>query len=521
MQWARRTGPCLHGPVVSEYGDGRSSGVLVHITSLPGRYGIGDLGPHAAEFITRIAAAGQRYWQMLPVGPVGAGNSPYSSLSTFAGNPLLISPQLLLEAGLVDGGELAAVEVPDNGHVDYPIVHHNKLALLGKAAHGFGSRSDPERLRRFDDFTEAHGQSWLDDYCLYMALRQVHEGGSWNVWENGLARRQPAAVAQARAHLEQTVEAHRVIQFLFFEQWGSLRRVAADHAIELVGDLPLYVAHDSADVWVNPDLFLLDDDGHPTVVAGVPPDYFSVTGQRWGSPIFDWDEMASRNFAWWRARVRHALALFDVLRIDHFRGIAGYWEIPAEEATAVNGQWRPGPAEKLLGSLRDDLGELPIVAEDLGKITDDVIALRDAFALPGMRVAQFGFDKAPDATIHHPDNYPTNVWAYTGTHDNNTTKGWFWEGNPRHRVWRLKRPRRSLYRMVDGRIPWGLNEMVSRSGAMTSVFPVQDILELGAEARMNTPGVANGNWEWRLRQNQLTDDALDQLHQLTRATSRS
>lgn len=514
-------GACLHRPVVSEYFDRRSSGLLLHVTSLPGRFGVGDLGPHARDFVARVAAAGQRYWQMLPVGPTGAGNSPYSSLSTFAGNPLLISPELLLEAGLVDGRELAAIEVPDSGRVDYPTVYHNKLALLEKAAQRFRSRSDQAMLGRFADFTKAHGQLWLDEYCLYMALQRVHGGGSWTEWEDGPARRQPTSLAHAREDLEESVEAHRVIQFLFFEQWGTLRRLAADHGIELVGDLPLYVAHDSADVWANPDLFLLDDDGKPRVVSGVPPDYFSVTGQRWGNPIFDWEEMASRNFAWWRARVRHALAMFDVLRIDHFRGIVGYWEIPAEEPTAVNGQWRPGPAEKVLGALRDDLGELPIVAEDLGKITDDVIALREAFAIPGMRVAQFGFDKAPDATIHHPDTYPTNVWAYTGTHDNNTTKGWFWEGNPRHRVWRLKRPRRSLYRQVHGRIPWGLNEMVSRSRAMTSVFPVQDILELGAEARMNTPGIATGNWEWRLRQNQLTDDALERLHQLTRANSRS
>jgi 4-alpha-glucanotransferase len=514
-------GDCLHGPVTSELVDGRSSGVLAHITSLPGRYGIGDLGPNAREFVTRLAAAGQRYWQMLPVGPAGAGNSPYSSLSTFAGNPLLISPGLLLEAGLVDGGELAAIEVPDSSHVDYATVHRNKLALLSKAARRFGSRSDRAMSERFAEFREAQGPLWLEDFCLYRALQQIHDGESWTGWEEGLSRRQPAALARARVKLEESVEAHRVIQFLFFEQWHDLRRVAVDHGIELVGDLPLYVAHDSADVWTNPDLFLLDDEGQPEVVAGVPPDYFSKTGQRWGNPIFDWEEMAARNFAWWRTRVRHALALFDVLRIDHFRGIAGYWEIPAEEGTAVNGQWRPGPKEKLLGALRDDLGELPVVAEDLGKITDDVIALRDAFAVPGMRVAQFGFDKAPDATIHHPDTYPTSVWAYTGTHDNNTTNGWFWEGNPRHRVWRLKRPRRSLYRLVDGRIPWGLNEMVSRSRAMTAVFPVQDILELGAEARMNTPGVATGNWEWRLRESQLTDEALDQLHQLTRSTSRS
>ena len=518
---AMRRVPACIGPVMSERSDTRASGLLLHVTSLPGRYGIGDLGPQAHEFVARVAAAGQRYWQMLPVGPAGAGNSPYSSLSTFAGNPLMISPDLLFDQGLVDEGDLDAIEVPDGDRVDYPTVLENKLALLGKAAARFASRADPATVQRFAGFIEAHGPLWLEDYCLYMALRRSRDGASWTKWEDGLTGREPAALARTAADLEEQVSANRVIQFLFFEQWQALRQTAAAHRIDLVGDLPLYAAHDSADVWANPKLFLLDDDGRPSVVAGVPPDYFSETGQRWGNPIFDWEEMASRNFTWWRSRVRHALSLFDVLRIDHFRGIAGYWEIPADEPTAVNGQWRPGPAEKLLGAVRDDLGELPIVAEDLGKITDDVIALRDGFALPGMRVAQFGFDKAPGSSIHHPDRYPTNVWAYTGTHDNNTTNGWFWQDNPRHRVWRLKRPRRSLYRRVGGRIPWGLIELVGHSRATTSMLPVQDILELGAEARMNTPGVGAGNWGWRLRHGQLTDTALSRLHALTRASSRS
>lgn len=512
-------GACLHGAVASEQFDSRASGLLLHITSLPGRYGIGDLGPNAHDFVTRIAAAGQRYWQMLPVGPTGAGNSPYSSPSTFAGNPLMISPDLLFEAGLVDRGELDAIAVPDGHHVEYPAVFENKLDLLETAAARFTSRADPALMQRFSEFTETNGPVWLDDYCLYVALRRARDGANWTSWEEGLARRSPGAVARKAGESEKSIESNRLIQFFFFDQWRTLRQTAADHGISLVGDLPLYVAHDSADVWANPDLFLLDD-GHPAVVAGVPPDYFSKTGQRWGNPIYDWEEMASRNFTWWRSRVRHALGLFDVLRIDHFRGVAGYWAIPAGEQTAVKGEWRPGPAEKLLGALRDDLGELPFVAEDLGRITHDVIALRDGFGLPGMRVAQFGFEKAPDSTIHHPDRYPTNVWAYTGTHDNNTTKGWFWQDNPRHRAWRLRRPRRSLYRRVGGRIPWGLIEIVAESRAMTSVYPVQDILELGAGARMNTPGIATGNWEWRLRQGQLSDHALERLATLTAAASR-
>ncbi|HUG09033.1 MAG TPA: 4-alpha-glucanotransferase, partial [Acidimicrobiia bacterium] len=327
-------------------------------------------------------------------------------------------------------------------------------------------------------------------------------------------------LARARRELEEEVETSRVIQFLFFEQWRALRQAAGDLGIEIVGDLPLYMAHDSADVWAHPHLFRLDAGGKPSVVAGVPPDYFSETGQRWGNPIFDWEGMAESGYSWWKARVRHALSLFDWLRIDPFRGIAGYWEIPASEPTAVNGQWRPGPAGELLGVLRDELGELPIIAEDLGMITEDVVALRGGFGLPGMRVAQFGFDKTRDAAMHHPDNYPQNVWAYTGTHDNDTTAGWFWEGNPRRRVWRLDRRRRSLYRSVRGEIPWGLVELVSRSRAMTSVFPVQDVLGLGTEARMNTPGTTIGNWEWRLRTGQPTEESLERLRELTVATAR-
>lgn len=506
------------GPSVLD--SGRASGLLLHITSLPGRFGIGDLGPEAHSFAVNLAEAGQRYWQVLPVGPTGFGNSPYSSLSTFAGNPLLISPLLLLESGLIDSGDLDGVDMPEDGRVDYGAVSTKKLAVLAKAAGSFRRRADLAQLERFAAFKEEEGPVWLDDHSLYIALKDAHGGRPWNDWEPGFARRDPTALFRAERDLDEAVEANRVVQFLFFEQWRMLRAACQDVGVEIVGDLPLYVASDSADVWAKPDLFLLDDDGRPTLVAGVPPDYFSETGQRWGNPIFDWQEMASRDFSWWRARLRHTLALFDWLRIDHFRGIAGYWAIPASEATAVNGQWLPGPGAQLLEAIREEVGDLPIIAEDLGVITEDVIALRDGFGLPGMRVAQFGFDQAPDSEIHHPENFPENVWAYTGTHDNNTTQGWFWEHNPRHLLSRLPRGRLSLYRAVKGRIPWGLMEMVSRSRATTSVFPVQDLLGLGAEARMNTPGTTSGNWEWRLRTGELTDDSLERLAELSKDSDR-
>ena len=505
---------------VSTSANRRAGGLLVHITSLPGGFGIGDLGPEAHRFVDRIAVAGQRYWQVLPIGPTGFGNSPYSAPSTFAGNPLLVSPEKLSAAGLVDGSDLEAIAMLGEGRVDYRSVYARKGGLLRQAAAAFPERADPETRRRFAEFMDRAGPLWLEDHSLYVVLKDAHGGKAWNHWDPELARRDPTALRRARRELEDEIEASRVIQFLFFEQWRELRRAAGDRGVEIVGDLPIYVAHDSADVWANPDLFRLDAEGEPTVVAGVPPDYFSETGQRWGNPIFDWEVMAERDFTWWKARVDHALSLFDWLRIDHFRGIAGYWEIPSSEPTAVNGQWRPGPGGELLGALRDELGGLPIVAEDLGVITEDVIALRDGFGLPGMRVAQFGFDTTQDAATHHPDNYPENVWAYTGTHDNDTTDGWFWEGNPRRRVWRLDRRRRSLYRRVSGDIPWGLVEMVSKSPAVTSIFPVQDLIGLGTEARMNTPGTTSGNWEWRLRKGELTDETLERLRELTAAAGR-
>jgi 4-alpha-glucanotransferase len=493
----------------------------LHVTSLPGRFGIGDLGPAAHSFAASIAEAGQSYWQILPVGPTGYGNSPYSALSTFAGNPVLISPQLLLESGLIDPVDLDGIAITEDGRVDYGAVYTNKFALLSKVAGSFQLRADRGQFERFADFTEREGPLWLDDYALYAALKDAHGGLPWNDWEPGEARRDHTALTRAATELAEAVEANRVIQFLFFEQWQLLRSKCQEAGVEIVGDLPLYVAPDSADVWSKPDLFLVDDGGDPTLVAGVPPDYFSETGQRWGNPIFDWKAMAADDFSWWRSRVRHALSLFDWLRIDHFRGIAGYWAIPASEPTAVHGEWLPGPGAALLEAIREDLGELKIIAEDLGVITEDVIALRDGFGLPGMRVAQFGFDQAPDSAIHHPDRFPENVWGYTGTHDNNTTLGWFWEGNPNRRVSRLRRGRLTLYRAVEGRIPWGLVEMVSHSQARTSVFPVQDILGFGAEARMNTPGTASGNWEWRLRTGELTDDSLARLAELSRESGRT
>ncbi|HEU4895585.1 MAG TPA: 4-alpha-glucanotransferase [Acidimicrobiia bacterium] len=495
----------------------RSSGLLLHITSLPGEYGIGDLGLEAHRFVADIAGAGQRYWQVLPVGPVGRGNSPYSSTSTFAGNPLLISLEQLGEIGLIDAGELDEMRLPNDGRTLYDRVRVHKTTALSRAARRFADRADPMSIDRFEAFRTDHGKVWLDQFCLYSAARQTLGLLPSDLREAGLG---PAGSERLRSELGDEIEANRVIQFLFFEQWQSLRETCAANGIAIVGDLPLYVAFDSADLWAHPENFLLDASGAPAFVAGVPPDYFSETGQRWGNPLYDWDHMASSGFSWWRARVAHALSMYDLVRIDHFRGIAAYWRIPAGDPTAITGRWSPGPGAALLQALEREVDGLPLIAEDLGLITDDVTALRDHFGLPGMRVAQFGFDEPDDASIHHPSRYPEDVWAYTGTHDNDTTVGWFWQGNPQTNWRHLPDDRQTLWRAARGDVAGHLIEMVARSRASNVVFPVQDLLRLGTEARMNTPGTPAGNWEWRLQRGQLTEDALAQLLEVTRNTDR-
>ena len=353
-------------------------------------------------------------------------------------------------------------------------------------------------------------------------VKRAHEHRPWPEWDSAVARREPDSLAEARLRLRDEIEIHEILQFLLSEQWTRLRTAAASRQIALVGDLPLYVAHDSSDVWANQGMFHLDGNGMPTVVSGVPPDYFSETGQRWGSPIYDWELMAESGFRWWRERMRHTLAHFDVVRVDHFRGIAGYWEIPAAEPTAVRGRWLEGPGNALLRAIDSEIGALPVIAEDLGVITDDVITLRGEHGLPGMRVAQFSFDDAPDSPIHDPGEFPVDVWGYSGTHDNDTTEGWFWTDNPEHDLRRVKGGRRKLLERVGGEpVGWGVVEMVAASKATTSVYPVQDLLGLGSEGRMNTPGTTNGNWRWRFEDHQLTDDLMDRLRTLTIASGRS
>ena len=493
----------------------RSAGVLAHISSLPARHGIGTIGAPAHRFAQDLANAGQGWWQMLPVGPTGYRDSPYQSPSTFAGNPLLIDLD-----GLVTDGWLRQEEVGDlmglpGDRVDFGALIPIKTRLLTLAAGRFlGAGSDP-------GYEEFRHTEWLDEYSLFAALKQVHDGRPWVDWEEPLALRQPEALARAADRLMGKIEVERTIQYLFKRQWDELQRHCASLGIGLIGDLPIFVAHDSADVWAAPELFHLDGGGHPTVVAGVPPDYFTATGQRWGNPLYRWDAHIGDGFRWWSRRLAAALSMFDMLRIDHFRGFVAFWEIPADESTAINGRWVEGPGAELFGSL--GLARLPIIAEDLGIITDDVTNLRRQFGFPGMRVAQFGFDEELDTAIHHPSNYTEDVVAYTGTHDNDTTAGWFWGDNPKHDRRRLNRRRRGLLAELGTKgeeINWDMIGLVHASRARLGVVPAQDLLGLGSEARMNTPGLEEGNWTWRMPA-PLPEEAVHRLGIITKEAGRS
>jgi 4-alpha-glucanotransferase len=460
----------------------RSAGILLHPTSLPGPYGVGELGPEALEFVEFLRRGGQRIWQVLPLGPTGAGGSPYSAYSAFAGNPLLISTERLIEDGLIPD----APESPA-GRVDYRSVIPAKSERL-RAAY---RRARPGK--DFEAFREEH-RVWLEDYALYAALRTRFDGLPWTAWESGLRDREPEALARAREELEEEVRYHEFVQYLFFEHWGEVKEAANDAGIEVIGDIPIFVSHDSADVWANRDLFYLDESGDPTVVSGVPPDYFSETGQLWGNPLYRWERVREDGYAWWVQRMRMALTLYDAVRVDHFRGFSAYWEIPAGEETAKGGRWVEGPGERLFEALDRSLstgGELPIIAEDLGEITPDVEELRDALGLPGMKVLQFAFSHPENPFLPH--NYTSDDWVvYTGTHDNDTTAGWWASASGEERDF----ARRYLGREFVS--VWDLIRLAYSSVARRAVVPMQDALELGTGAKMNLPGTGEGNWEWRL-----------------------
>src|SRR5499426_1692389 len=491
----------------------RASGVLLHVTSLPTSYGIGDLGPASVEWIDRLHETGQTWWQALPLGPTGYGDSPYQALSSFAGNPLLISPAWLIEDELVKPSEVAAGSFPAAA-LDFEAVKAFKRALLDRAWKSFGAGARSDLRPAFERFTQEQAH-WLDDYALFRALKTRYDDAAYLDWPDNVARRVPAALDPARRDLSDQIDQIRFGQFVLFRQGARLKARARARGVRLIGDLPFFVSPDSSDVWANPELFLLDAQHRPRVVAGVPPDYFSARGQRWGNPIYDWPALAAQGYRWNIDRLRALLAHVDAIRLDHFRGFAAAWHIPAAAPTAQSGQWMPGPGADLFSAVEKALSGLPFLAEDLGLITRDVVALRDAFHLPGTRVLQFAFDGHPD-NPHLPDNHVPNTVVYTGTHDNPTTRAWY-EDLPeagRRNVWSyVKSPEGTPEEVAPTllRLAWS-------SAAALAVAPLQDVLNLGKEARMNQPGSTDGNWRWRVTDAMLSGSALDSLHDLTRAT---
>ncbi|HEX7004025.1 MAG TPA: 4-alpha-glucanotransferase [Trueperaceae bacterium] len=485
----------------------RSAGILLHPTSLPGPHGVGALGDQAFRWVDFLEAAGQRLWQVLPLGPTGYGDSPYQSFSAFAGNPYLIDLDRLREEGLLADEDLAeAPEFPD-ARVDFGAVIPFKLAALERAFVRFQEAAEPSLRDEFTEFVREQGY-WLDDFALFMALKESHGGRSWNEWEEGVRRRDRASLSHARKQLGEAVRRHEVWQFLFYRQWLEVKRYANERGIAIIGDIPIFVSFDSADTWANPQLFHLDEEGNATVIAGVPPDYFSATGQRWGNPLYRWQRMAQHGFRWWIDRFRSSLEFFDLIRVDHFRGFEAYWEIPASEATAVKGRWVRGPGQALFDALADALGDLPIIAEDLGVITPEVERLRDENELPGMKVLQFAF--AGDASDPYlPHNFSRRSAVYTGTHDNDTTLGWYLSAPESER----DMVRRYLAHGDEG-IVWELIRLATASVADIAVVPLQDVMSLGGEARMNTPGKASGNWGWRFRPEQLEPWMAPQLREM-------
>jgi len=460
----------------------RAAGVLLHPTSLPGQQGIGTLGEEVIAFLDWMKSAGLRIWQVLPLNPPGYGNSPYGCLSSYAGNPLLIS--------LPDGA------LPSGDHVDFDAVYTHKTALLRESFTSFRANATDEQRAALQAFERDN--AWLPDWALFAALKEQNGGREWTAWPSELAFRDKEAIARVRRELAEEIRFHKYVQWLFFTQWADVRRAADARGIEIMGDVPIYVAWDSADVWANRHLFQLDDAGNPTVVAGVPPDYFSETGQRWGNPLYRWDALRETRYRWWVSRVRAALRFADVIRIDHFRGFAAYWEIPASEPTAIHGRWMPGPGKSLFDAVRSALGDLPLVAEDLGHITPEVHALRRAIGIPGMRVLQFAFQQ-PNSP-HLPHCYPPETVVYTGTHDNDTARGWYSSASAAERASAAS----YLGPEIAADPPWALIRAAFTSVAETAIVPVQDILGLGSEARMNMPGNEKDNWSWRLRAEALT-----------------
>ncbi len=491
----------------------RASGILLHPTCLPGPYGIGDFGPAACRWLDWLAGSGCKLWQVLPLGPTGYGDLPYQCFSAFAGNPYLISPETLVEDGLLEADDFSDMPAWDERRINFGQLYQWKPVLLEKAFNRFVSnptiklgKGELSAGAEFDLFCRENS-FWLEDYSLFMALKEFHGGGPWDQWPAALRSRDADALNEARKTLVSSIFRSKFFQFLFFRQWNSLKAYAGDLGIKVIGDMPIFVAIDSSDVWAHPDLFYLDENGRPTVVAGVPPDYFSPTGQLWGNPLYRWDVHKASGYSWWLERIHATLKMVDIMRIDHFRGFAGYWEIPAGNLTAEQGRWVPGPGADFFNVIQANLGSLPILAEDLGVITPDVVELRDRFELPGMKILQFAFS-GPD-NIFLPHNLPQNCVVYTGTHDNDTSRGWYNSAPEQEKDFARR------YLNVNGRdFTWDLIRAAWTSVSLFALAPMQDWLDLGTEARMNYPSRLGGNWEWRLTQADLSGELQARIKEL-------
>ncbi|MBM7623612.1 4-alpha-glucanotransferase [Sporohalobacter salinus] len=486
----------------------RQSGILLHPTSLPGEYGIGSLGEEAYKFVDFLVASDQKIWQILPLGPTGYGNSPYQSFSAFAGNPLLISLERLRKDALLDEKDLNTDREFPLDYVDYNQVSDFKYSLFEKAFKNFKSNVSKSINDKFQRFCNEN-EKWLEDYALFKALKEHFNGKPWYKWNEDIKLRRPEAIKEYQERLKNRIDFHKFIQYIFFKQWNKLKAYANHNYIKIIGDIPIFVAYDSADVWANPELFTLDEDKKPINVAGVPPDYFSETGQLWGNPLYDWQKLKETNYKWWIDRFKTTLELVDIVRLDHFRGFAAYWAVPYGEKTAVNGKWKQGPGKDFFRKVKEELKGLPIIAEDLGVITDEVVELRDHFDLPGMGVLQFGFNSQED-NDHLPHNYRQNSVVYTGTHDNNTVLGWYNNADDE-----AKEYVKEYLKGSEENICWDFIQAAWASVSKLAIAPLQDILSLNSEARMNTPGTVKGNWKWRYREEMLDVNISEKLKRLT------
>lgn len=485
----------------------RTSGILLHPTSLPGDDGIGDFGPDAYRWVNFVRDSGCSYWQVLPLGPTGYGDSPYQCFSAFAGNHYLINSTLLIDDELLSISDLKDRPHFPDSYIDYGPVINWKTKILQRAYDNFKRLKPGELTNKFDQFVNDE-RDWLVDYALFLSIKEVHGGVSWDNWEDKYRKRDSQALSEFQKNNQPQIESHMFKQFLFYRQWLSLKEYANDNGVSIIGDIPIFVAFDSADAWANPDLFYFDKDLKPTVVAGVPPDYFSKTGQLWGNPLYRWDIHKKYHYEWWIKRIRATLKLYDMVRLDHFRGFAGYWEVPAGNPTAEIGRWVPGPGADFFNAVKTALGDLPIIAEDLGEITPDVFELRDQFNLPGMKICQFAFGCDPSEPFL-PHNYPIHCVAYTGTHDNDTVLGWFQTTTDNERDF----CRRYLARSGEN-ISWDLIRAVWSSVAATVLAPLQDFLSLDSKARMNFPGHASGNWTWRVTPDQINTWLLTKIKEV-------